>query len=265
MHVDHRDKIPESNYSKKVITPKGIIYHITADRYKHQALNWVKNPISKVSYNSIFEPDGEISLCVSYNRAAYHAGKVENSTAEIIKDNAYSNPNYYMIGFGVVSDGAGITAEQYESLKLETLEVTQAYNIPLNRYALIGHNETSGVRRKYDPIVSYTPKEIILLCEIEKIKQHNFVLVNRLKTDKEQLDDLLTVEKRLNETMEKEIDRLTRIVKKSRTYSEKIKDFYIKTISDLRKKKWYNCFVSLTLYFYYYVEKRPPSWAVFPL
>lgn len=160
--IDYRDTIPSENYSSDIITPLGITLHITDDNDYQQALGWVKNHNSGVSYNYIVEKNGEIDLCVSPNMPAFHNGIVKNPTASIILDRLGKNPNWFMIGISIVAKPyEKLTSEQYISVKQLIRELSSQYNIPINRHNIIGHYEVCPERRPHDPVSVYSINEII--------------------------------------------------------------------------------------------------------
>ena len=166
--IDVRHSIPHSNYSRKVTKKIGIAYHITDDNKKYQCLRWFQNPIAKVSAHYIVEPDGVTHYCVDTSFKAYHAGVVKNPTAQIIKDRIGINPNEFLVGIEVVSNGNDLTPEQYVELYDLTEHITEKHKIILNRYHLIGHNEINSRDKYFCPIKAYHPNDIIRTIQLRR-------------------------------------------------------------------------------------------------
>jgi N-acetyl-anhydromuramyl-L-alanine amidase AmpD len=246
--IDVRESIPKSNYSREIIKPEGFTFHISASTSIGSILSHFRNPQSQVSYNDVFDTNGDVYLVVSSNRRAYHNGNIRQPTAQIVKDHGSKNPNSYMIGMSAVSAGGDLTDEQYNSICKRTIELASVYNIKLDRYHMIGHGEVDTVTRRFDPILSYTVNEIITRIKLMQLdekyraaeiryKNHIEELENRIEVnnaDIKELDYHLDLKNNDICNMSKEIDRLQRIIKKNRTYTQKIKDFYKETIQRLR-------------------------------
>jgi len=213
--IDVTASIPKSNYSDWRILPKGIVYHITADNKRKQALSWFQNSAARVSAHYIITPNGDIFLCVNPNMKAYHAGVKKNPTAEIIKDNYVSNPNEFLLGIEVVANGNDITDKQFKALKELTIYLCKEFNIKINRYHLIGHNEINVIDKTLDPISSYSINEIIRGIE-------NDIIIDRLNLENAEL------------IKQNKLD--TRIIKKVRKYSSDMKRRLTESILKFRNK-----------------------------
>lgn len=167
--IDLSHTMPESNYSKQAIKPLGACLHFTFDMKRGQALGHFQNPKSKVSPHYLIERNGDTILLVHPNRKAYHAGKVKHPMSKLVqKYYNLKNPNEYLIGIEVVSDGRDITVEQYESLKKLLLSLSEVYLIPLNREHIIGHYEVNRIDKPFCPVWAYHPSDILRGIEHDK-------------------------------------------------------------------------------------------------
>jgi N-acetyl-anhydromuramyl-L-alanine amidase AmpD len=103
---------------------------------------WFQNPDSKVSAHYGVGKDGSIDKYVPTTSAAWHCGIVANPTAQIYKDNAPANPNDYMVGIEHEGQTGDVMPEaQYQATLWLHRRLSQAYNIPVDRYHIIGHCE----------------------------------------------------------------------------------------------------------------------------
>lgn len=161
--IDITSKVPRGNYKvgRDGYTVKGIVCHITADKIYNNAVNWFCNPQSGVSAHYVIEKNGDIFMCVAPENKAYHAGIVNKSTAKIFFDMDSQNPNLYTIGIECVSAGEPLTDVQYQALKDLITKLCQDYNIPCDRYHIIGHYETDSVSRANDPKISYSVDKLV--------------------------------------------------------------------------------------------------------
>ena len=66
------------NFSKKSRLKKNIkfvIIHYTGMQSEIESINWLKNPLSKVSCHYLIDKKGKIIQMVPENKIAWHAGK----------------------------------------------------------------------------------------------------------------------------------------------------------------------------------------------
>jgi N-acetylmuramoyl-L-alanine amidase len=166
--IDVTKQIHKNNYSTTQIVPIGICLHITADS-GNSALNWFGNPQAKVSAHDIIQRDGTVYECVASNMMAYHAGRIKNPTSRMVIDQGARNPNQYLIGIEVVSrQGEGITDAQRQSIQDRVLQHCKTYNIAIDRYHIIGHNEINSIDKIFCPVSSYSPGEIIIGIKMDQ-------------------------------------------------------------------------------------------------
>jgi N-acetyl-anhydromuramyl-L-alanine amidase AmpD len=161
--IDITNNIPATNYSKdrKGYKPEAIVLHITGDSNKGQAVAWFEDSSAQVSAHYVIEKDGTIYLCVNPAYRAFHCGIVNSPKAQIYFDMNSVNPNNYTIGIECVSSGEPLTDKQYESLVKLINDLCDSYKIPKDCYHIIGHNELDSINRKFDPVSSYSVKDIL--------------------------------------------------------------------------------------------------------
>lgn len=120
--------------------PELIVVHCT-DGFFPSDLAWLRgasNPSVSSSY--YIAPDGTTHQLVDDANGAWHAGRVLNPTAKLLKPGI--NPNYYSIGIEVsLKPPATIQPEQRTSLKELIRELAARHGIPIDRDHIIGHKE----------------------------------------------------------------------------------------------------------------------------
>lgn len=88
--------VPSPNQGGRIL-PELIILHDTAGPNAGSAINWFKNPKSKVSAHVVVDLDGSITQMVEFDRVAWHAGKSTYS--------GRSGCNGFSIGIEIVNPG----------------------------------------------------------------------------------------------------------------------------------------------------------------
>lgn len=121
--------------------PDVIVIHISEGTMSSME-NWFANPDAKVSSHYAVGRDGRVVQFVQDGDQAYHAGRVESPTAEIVRERPSVNPNSYSLGI----ENAGFatqepTAEQMDSLVELVHQLALFHKIPLTRRHIIGHRE----------------------------------------------------------------------------------------------------------------------------
>lgn len=161
--IDITKKIPNKNFhiKRNGYLVKGIVCHITGDSKPGVTLSWFLNPLSGVSSHYVIEKNGNIYMCVDPDNKAYHAGVVNSPTAKIYFDMKSVNPNLYTIGIECVSSGEVLTDLQYKNLQDLIVNLCGNFNIPHDRYHIIGHYETDSITRSFDPIKSYNMDKLV--------------------------------------------------------------------------------------------------------
>lgn len=143
-------KSPSPNfYSRQGYKPELIVVHIT-EGYFPSDLQYLRNPapiggVGPVSAHDLIAPDGTIHELVDWQYGAWHAGRVLNPTAKLLKKNwlgSYINPNYYSYGIEVsCMPPAAPTPMQLTALKERLKERLTLFQLPTDRDHVIGHRE----------------------------------------------------------------------------------------------------------------------------
>lgn len=103
---------------------------------------WFRNPQSKVSAHYGVGRDGSVVRWVHDLDTAWHAGRVQNPTAQIVKERPGLNPNTYTIGI----ECEGKADQETTVLQLTALgelvrQLCFSLKIPATRKHVIGHRE----------------------------------------------------------------------------------------------------------------------------
>ena len=131
-------------YSRQGYKPEFIVVHIT-DGYFPSDLEWLLNPASQVSSHDLIAPNGDCHELVDWQNGAWHAGRVLNPTAKLLKKNMWGsiiNPNYYSYGIEISCKPPALpTIAQFETLKQRIKDRLALFVLPVNRDRVIGHHE----------------------------------------------------------------------------------------------------------------------------
>ncbi|HTA26950.1 MAG TPA: peptidoglycan recognition family protein [Bacteroidia bacterium] len=134
---------------RKQYKPEAIVIHIMEGTLAGTD-SWFGNIQSKVSAHYGVGRNGEVHQYVDENNTAWHAGRVTNPSWSLIKkvgSGLYINPNYYTVGIeheGTVD--TDWTEEMYESTSTLISDISQGWNIPIDRNHVIGHHEIYAVK-----------------------------------------------------------------------------------------------------------------------
>lgn len=141
---------PSPNYGPRYLyKPELIVIHCT-DGYFPSDLQYLRNPnpggaVGPVSTHFLVAPDGMVHQLVAAENAAWHAGRVNNPTAKLLRPGV--NPNWYSIGIETSMVGTNQpTAAQVSSLKELLLSLNKDLAIPLDRDHVIGHREIYSLK-----------------------------------------------------------------------------------------------------------------------
>lgn len=130
--------------------PELIVVHCT-DGFFPSDLEYLRNPnpdspVGPVSAHYVVSPAGAVHQLVQESSRAWHAGRVDNPSAKLLKKNpvtgAFINPNYYSVGIETSLKLPGITpAVQYQALKELIKDIAVRNSIPIDRDHIVGHHE----------------------------------------------------------------------------------------------------------------------------
>jgi len=148
---------------------EAIILHITAGESAASAINWFKNPSSKVSSHYVIDRDGTIFATVRETDVAWVNGIVESPNTEIdIVANWVANdinPNSETIGIEVAGYSSmqpsgqpphlvGYTEAQFAALAYLLPVLSERWDVPISDQDVFGHCEISGTQRVNCPGLS---------------------------------------------------------------------------------------------------------------
>jgi len=115
-----------------------IVIHITQGSFTG-AINWLKNPNSKVSAHFVISGKGELVQMVNLKDIAWHATPYNTRSIGI------EHEGKYVIEQGCIS--TSFTKEQYAKSAKLVKELANKFGIPLDRKHIIGHNEVPGATK----------------------------------------------------------------------------------------------------------------------
>lgn len=120
---------------------EGVVIHVMEGSMDATA-SWFGSPKSSVSAHYGVSKLGAVVRYVDESLAAWHAGRVERPTAELVLDRPGINPNEYTIGIEHEGDG---TEELTDAQRAATIELVRdictRHEIPIDRYHIVGHHE----------------------------------------------------------------------------------------------------------------------------
>ncbi len=125
-----------SNYSRRSSRRITRIVIHTTEGSESSAINWFKNPRSKVSAHYIVAKSGRITRMVQDKDVAFHVRNY-NSNSIGIENEGFAHRNTW-------------TAVQVDALKRLVRYLCEKHGVPKNRSAIVGHNELDPSRRS-DP------------------------------------------------------------------------------------------------------------------
>ena len=119
--------------------PEAIVVHIMEGTLRGTD-EWFANPESNVSAHYGIGQDGGIHQYVAEGDTAWHAGRVERPTWDLLKEGV--NPNRYTIG--IEHEGHADTPwseEMYRTSAALIRDVANRWSIPIDRDHVVGHRE----------------------------------------------------------------------------------------------------------------------------
>lgn len=137
-------KKPSPNYwlHRKGYKVKAVVNHVTEGTLE-SGLDWTTNPASAASYNNIVAKDGTVYETVSWDKVAWHAGKVVKPTWSGII--AGVNPNLYTIGFAMAGRGDDVPPlMQLIGLAALNAKACREFGLEPTPETIIFHREIQG-------------------------------------------------------------------------------------------------------------------------
>jgi len=144
--------IPSPNFSpgRKSYKPEAIVIHIMQGTL-YGTDSWFQSTISKTSAHYGIGKFGEVHQYVNEKDAAYHAGRVNAPTWELIKqteNGLYISPDYYTIGIEHEGDvNTEWTDEMYNASSSLIRAISLRWDIPIDRKHIIGHHEIYSLKK----------------------------------------------------------------------------------------------------------------------
>jgi len=140
---------PNFNVGRHIYVPEAIVIHIMEGTLNGTD-SWFQSTISQVSAHYGIGKTGEVHQYVKESNTAWHAGRVNLPSWNLIKPAAnglYINPNYYTIG--IEHEGyadTDWTDETYNTSSGLINDISKRWNIPLDRQHVIGHHEIFSLK-----------------------------------------------------------------------------------------------------------------------
>jgi N-acetylmuramoyl-L-alanine amidase CwlA len=118
-----------------------IVVHVT-EGSAQSVVEWFNDPTSEVSAHYMVRKDGVVVQFVEEEDTAWHAGRVNAPTADLVLDRAPANPNGYSIGIEHEGDGKeSLTlAQRIASVGL-IRDICARGGIAIDRRHIVGHHE----------------------------------------------------------------------------------------------------------------------------
>ena len=134
-----------SNKSRLNKNIKFVIIHYTGMQSEIESINWLKNPLSKVSCHYLIDKKGKIIQMVPENKIAWHAGK------SMWKN--FIDLNKKSIGIELVNKGHKFGYENFTAIQINSLIklcklLKRKYKIKTENF--LGHSDIAPLR-KIDP------------------------------------------------------------------------------------------------------------------
>lgn len=128
-------------------TIDAIVIHVT-EGDTTSVLSWFNNPNAKVSAHYLVTKAGEVIQFVKEADTAWHAGRVDHPTSELVKDRAGQNPNDWTIGIEHEGDGLHDLTDAQRAASVALIrDICQRRHIPIDRRHIFGHHEVYGLKK----------------------------------------------------------------------------------------------------------------------
>jgi len=127
------------------MSPDIIVIHIMAGTAAGTEA-WFDNPEAQVSSHYGITKTGEIHQYVKETDTAYHTGihgtDFARATAQVVKDRPNVNPNQYSIGIEHEGQAGDVWPDaMLRASRALVKQCAATWNIPLDRYHVVGHHE----------------------------------------------------------------------------------------------------------------------------
>lgn len=138
------------NYTKGrkgAFLPDTLVIHVTQGSAA-SVRSWFKNPDAQASTHYMVTRAGEIVQFVREEDTAWGNGRVNNPTAQVVKDRIGSNPNWWTIS--IEHEGTGLheltDAQRKASLWLMRDIQKRHHRITFDRQHILGHREIFSLK-----------------------------------------------------------------------------------------------------------------------
>lgn len=139
---------PNYHQGRRGFLPEAIVIHIMEGSLSGTD-SWFRTETSQVSAHYGIGRKGEIHQYVQESDTAFHAGRVNAPSWSLIKrtGNGFINPNFYTIGIEHEGgDDTDWTDAMYQTSSSLIRDISQRWNIPLDRQHVIGHHEIYSLK-----------------------------------------------------------------------------------------------------------------------
>lgn len=140
---------PHFTTGRKIYSPITVVIHIMEGTLTGTD-SWFKDPRSKVSAHYGIGKNGEVHQYVKETDTAWHAGRVNAPSWQLIKQAAnglFVNPNYYTIGIEHEgNENSDWPDAMYASSAEMVRSICSRWNIPIDRNHVIGHHEIYSLK-----------------------------------------------------------------------------------------------------------------------
>jgi N-acetylmuramoyl-L-alanine amidase len=118
-----------------------IVIHVTEGN-ADSVVSWFNSPSASVSAHYMVRKDGVVLQFVREADTAWHAGRVDHPTAELVIMRQPANPNGYSIGIEHEGDGHHELTDEQRKASIELIQdICMRRDIPANRRHIVGHHE----------------------------------------------------------------------------------------------------------------------------
>lgn len=118
-----------------------IVIHVT-EGDAGSVRSWFRDPDANVSAHYMVRKDGVVEQFVREEDTAWHAGRVERPTAELVIEREGANPNSYAIGIEHEGDGRHELTDAQRVASVDLIrDICARRSIPIDRTHIVGHHE----------------------------------------------------------------------------------------------------------------------------
>lgn len=127
--------------------PDTLVLHVT-EGSAESARQWFHDPSSRVSAHYMVTKTGTIYHFVHESDTAWANGRVDNPTAQVVKERVGTNPNAWTISIEHEGDGTHELTDPQRAASLELMKdiQTRHHRIVFNRHHVLGHREIYALK-----------------------------------------------------------------------------------------------------------------------